>query len=178
MKSLDTEGRVIFVGSFSKILAPGLRLGWAVASHDLIQKLGLLKLAIDTQCSTLNMTAVSLFLERYDIDQHIRLIRQTYLRKKELMLDTIRQTFPQDVRFTDPSGGLFTWLTFPEGFDSAKFMVEQSLPKARVAYVPGATFFPLKQETNHARVSYSTQPDETIVKGITALGQLLKSQLH
>ena len=94
------------------------------------------------------------------------------------MLATIRQTFPQEVRFTDPSGGLFTWLTFPDGFDSAKFMLEQSLPKARVAYVPGATFFPLKQETNHARVSYSTQPDETIVKGITALGQLLKSQLH
>jgi DNA-binding transcriptional MocR family regulator len=124
------------------------------------------------------MTAVSLFLERFDIEQHIRLIRQTYLRKKELMLATIRQTFPQDIRFTDPSGGLFTWLTFPDGFDAAKFMLEQSLPKAKVAYVPGATFFPLKQETNHARVSYSTQQDEIIVKGITALGQLLKSELH
>lgn len=178
LKSLDTEGRVIFVGSFSKILAPGLRLGWAVASPGIIQKLGLLKLAVDTQCSTLNMTAVSLFLERFDIEQHIRLIRQTYLRKKELMLATIRQTFPQDIRFTDPSGGLFTWLTFPDGFDAAKFMLEQSLPKAKVAYVPGATFFPLKQETNHARVSYSTQQDEIIVKGITALGQLLKSELH
>ena len=177
LKSLDTEGRVVFLGSFSKVLAPGMRLGWAVASEDLIQKLGLLKLAADTQCSTLNMTAASLFLDHYDIEAHIRSIRQAYLRKKELMFDTIRQTFPQDVRFTDPSGGLFTWLTFPEGFDSAKFMMEQSLPKAKVAYVPGATFFPHTHETNHARVNYSSQPDDKIVQGISALGQLLKDYL-
>ena len=177
LKSLDTDGRVIYLGSFSKILAPGLRLGWAVASDDLIQKLGLLKLAADTQCSTLNMTATQLFLERYDIDKHIEAIRRTYLRKKNLMLDVIRRSFPQEVSFTDPSGGLFTWLTFPKGFDTGQFMKDYALPKAKVAYVPGATFFPLQQETNHARVNYSAQPDEIIVKGMTALGQLVKSQL-
>ena len=68
LKSLDTEGRVIYLGSFSKILVPGLRLGWAIASEELIQQLGLLKLAADTQCSTLNMFAVSTYLDRYDID--------------------------------------------------------------------------------------------------------------
>jgi 2-aminoadipate transaminase len=177
LKSFDTEGRVIYLGSFSKILAPGLRLGWAVASDDLIQKLGLLKLAADTQCSTLNMTATQLFLERYDIDKHIEAIRGTYLRKKNLMLDVIRRSFPQEVSFTDPSGGLFTWLTFPKRFDTGQFMKDYALPKAKVAYVPGATFFPLQQETNHARVNYSAQSDEIIVKGMTALGQLVKSQL-
>lgn len=177
LKSLDTEGRVVFLGSFSKILAPGLRLGWAVASDVLIEQLGLLKLAADTQSSTLNMFIVTLFLERYDIDQHIRSIRDVYRRKKHLMLDTIRGTFPQDVSFTDPSGGLFTWLTFPAGFDTAQFMLEHALPKAKVAYVPGATFFPLKQEVNHARVSFASQPDEMIVKGITALGHLLNVSL-
>lgn len=176
LKSLDTEGRVIFLGSFSKILAPGLRLGWAVASEELIHQLGLLKLAADTQCSTLNMAMVSLFLEEYDIEQHIQTLRTVYRRKKELMLNTIRQTFPKDVAFTDPSGGLFTWLTFPEGFDAAVFMREHALPKAKVAYVPGATFFPVRQEANHARVSYSTQPDAMIVKGISALGELLTAQ--
>jgi DNA-binding transcriptional MocR family regulator len=176
IKSFDTEGRVIYLGSFSKILAPGLRLGWAVGSEELIQQLGLLKLAADTQCSTLNMTAVSLFLDTYDIDAHIATIRQTYRRKKDLMLDTIRQTFPQDVSFTEPSGGLFTWLTFPEGFDTTRFMAEHALPEAKVAYVPGATFFPLEQEANHARVSYSTQSDEIIVKGMTALGKLLTAR--
>jgi 2-aminoadipate transaminase len=176
VKSFDTEGRVIYLGSFSKILAPGLRLGWAVASEELIQQLGLLKLATDTQCSTLNMAAVSLFLDTYDIDAHITSIRQTYRRKKDLMLDTIRTTFPQDIAFTEPSGGLFTWLTFPEGFDTARFMSDHALPEAKVAYVPGATFFPVEQEVNHARVSYSTQTDEAIVKGITALGRLLTAR--
>jgi DNA-binding transcriptional MocR family regulator len=176
IKSFDTQGRVIYLGSFSKILAPGLRLGWAVASEEIIQQLGLLKLAADTQCSTLNMAAVSLFLETYDIDEHIAALRQTYRRKKDLMLDTIRRTFPQDVAFTEPSGGLFTWLTFPEGFDTTRFMAEHALPEARVAYVPGATFFPLQQEANHARLSYSTQTVEAIVKGITALGRLLTAR--
>jgi len=176
IKSFDTEGRVIYLGSFSKILSPALRLGWAVASEPLIQQLGLLKLAADTQCSTLNMSAVALFLDRFDIDAHIGAIRETYRRKKNLMLDTIRRSFPQDVAFTDPSGGLFTWLTFPQGFDTTRFMAEHALPEAKVAYVPGATFFPLEQETNHARVSYSTQPDELIVKGITALGKLLTAR--
>lgn len=176
LKSLDTEGRVVFVGSFSKILAPGLRLGWAVGSEELIQQLGLLKLAADTQCSTLNMAIVSLFLEQYDIEEHIQTLRDVYRRKKQLMLDTIRRSFPEQVACTDPSGGLFTWLTFPEGFDTARFMREQALPRARVAYVPGATFFPLRQEVNHARLSYSTQPDAQIVKGITALAELLREQ--
>ena len=176
IKSFDAEGRVIYLGSFSKILAPGLRIGWAVASEDLIQKLGLLKLASDTQCSTLNMTAISLFLDRYDIDAHIASLRRTYRRKKDLMLDTIRRTFPQEVAFTEPSGGLFTWLTFPEGFDATRFMAEHALPEARVAYVPGATFFPNEQELNHARISYSTQSDEAIVEGMTALGRLLTAR--
>ncbi|WP_162918905.1 PLP-dependent aminotransferase family protein [Taklimakanibacter deserti] len=176
IKSFDTEGRVIYLGSFSKILTPGMRLGWAVGSEDLIQRLGLLKLAADTQCSTLNMAAASLFLDKYDIDAHIATIRRTYRRKKELMLDTIRRTFPQDVAFTEPSGGMFTWLTFPENFDTTRFMADHALPEARVAYVPGATFFPLEQQVNHARLSYSTHTDEAIVQGITALGRLLTSR--
>ncbi len=176
LKSLDTEGRVIHLGSFSKILVPSMRLGWAVASQEIIAKLGLLKLAADTQCGTLNMVVTSLFMERHDIDAHIATIRETYGRKKDLMLATMREAFPQEVSFTDPQGGLFTWLTFPKGFDAARFMLEQALPKAKVAYVPGATFFPVVQEINHARVNYSAQPDDLIVKGIEALGHLLKAE--
>ena len=178
IKSLDTEDRVIYLGSFSKILAPGLRLGWAVASEEIIERLGLLKLASDTQCSTLNMAAVSLYLDSYDIESHIEDIRRVYRHKKDLMLDTIRAQFPDDVSFTDPQGGLFTWLTFPEGFDTEVFMREFALPLAKVAYVPGATFFPLSAEPNHARLSYSTQPDERIVEGISRLGAALQTRSH
>ena len=175
IKSLDTEGRVIYLGSFSKILAPGLRLGWAVASEELIERLGLLKLAADTQCSTLNMAAVSLFLDSYDIDDHIAGIRTVYGHKKNLMLAAIKEHFPGDVTCTDPQGGLFTWLTFPAGFDSEVFMHERALPHAKVAYVPGATFFPVHPRSNHARVSYSTQSDDRIIAGISALGAALQT---
>ena len=175
IKSLDTEGRVIYLGSFSKILAPGLRLGWAVAPEEIIEQLGLLKLAADTQCSTLNMAAVSLYLDSYDIESHIESIRHVYRHKKDLMLDTIRATFPDEITCTDPQGGLFTWLTCPEAFDTEDFMREHALPDAKVAYVPGATFFPLSAAPNYARVSYSTQTDERIVAGISRLGIALKS---
>jgi DNA-binding transcriptional MocR family regulator len=174
LKSLDTEGRVIYLGTFSKILAPGLRLGWAVASPDVIHQLALLKLAADTQCSTLNMAAVSLYLDTYDIDSHIQTIRQSYRHKKNVMLDTIREHFPDEIAFTDPQGGMFTWLTFPEAFDTERFMLDHALPQAKVAYVPGATFFPLGNRPNYARMSYSMQTDERIVEGISALGAALK----
>lgn len=173
LKSLDVDGRVIHLGSFSKVLAPGLRIGWAVASRAIIERLALLKLAADTQCSTLNMHAVSLFLDRHDVDAHVATLRAAYQRKRDVMLDAIETSFPRDVRSTEPEGGLFTWLTFPDGFDTAAFMRERALPEARVAYVPGATFFPTAPEHNHARVNYSCQPEEAIVRGIGALGRLL-----
>lgn len=177
LKSMDTQGRVIYFGSFSKILAPGLRLGWSVASAEITEKLGLLKLAADTQCSTLNMAAVSMYLERHNIDDHIQTIKAQYLRKKETMLSVVRSEFPQGISWTDPDGGLFTWMEFPEGFDTAKFMLEHAVPEAKVVWVPGATFFPTVQRDNFARFSYSTHGDEKIIRGMTALAELLKKHL-
>lgn len=177
IKSLDTEGRVIHLGSFSKILAPSMRLGWALASPEILDKLSLLKLASDTQNSTLNMNATLEYLQRHDIDEHIAKIRPNYLRKLNLMLSTMRETFPDEVSFTEPEGGLFTWLTFPVGFDATNFMKETLLPKGKVAYVPGATFFPVVQEPNHARVNFSGVEDDRIVEGISRIGKLLKQTL-
>jgi DNA-binding transcriptional MocR family regulator len=89
------------------------------------------------------------------------------------MLATMAETFPAEVRFTEPDGGLFVWLTFPAGFDAAAFMAERLLPEAGVAYVPGATFFPVDQAPNHARLSFSGVPDDRLVAGIRALGRLM-----
>jgi 2-aminoadipate transaminase len=177
IKSLDTEGRVIHLGSFSKILVPSMRLGWALASPEILDKLSLLKVATDTQNSTLNMNATLEYLRRHNIDEHIAKIRPKYLRKRDLMLSTMRETFPDSVRFTEPEGGLFTWLTFPTNFDATSFMKETLLPEGKVAYVPGATFFPVVQEANHARVNFSGVEDDRIVEGITRLGKLLKQSL-
>lgn len=175
LKSLDTEGRVIHLGSFSKVLVPGLRLGWAVASPALLGRMKLLKVAADTQTSTLNMAAASLFLERNDLAAHVATLRTAYRRKKEVMLDAIRRHFPQEVTVTDPEGGLFTWATFPEGFDATAFMRDVALPEARVAYVPGGSFFPVRERANHARLNYSAQTEERIAQGIAALGAALKA---
>ena len=177
LKSMDTEGRVIHLGSFSKVLVPALRIGWAVAAPKLLEKMGLLKVAADTQTSTLNMAATSLFLDRYDLDAHIATLRHAYSAKKATMLDAIRTHFPQEVSVTDPEGGLFTWATFPEGFDATAFMRDIALPQARVAYVPGATFFPVTPRPNHARINFSAPSEANIRKGIAVLGSALKAHL-
>jgi len=174
LKSLDTQGRVIHLGSFSKVLVPGLRVGWAVAAPALLGKMKLLKLAGDTQTSTLNMAATSLFLDRFDLDAHVETLRAAYARKKGVMLDAMRRHFPQDVRVTDPEGGLFTWVEFADGFDATAFMRDVALPEARVAYVPGASFFPVTERANTARFNYSAQSDARIEEGIKALGAALK----
>ncbi len=177
LKSLDTQGRVVHLGSFSKILAPGMRLGWAVANEEILPRLGLLKLAADTQSSTLNMAATSAYLARYDLAAHIAEALPVYRHKRDLMLQTMAASFPSSVSFTRAEGGLFTWLTLPASFDAAEFMRHDLLPKARVAFVPGATFFPVVEEPNHARLSFSGVPDEQLVSGITALGELLHARL-
>ncbi|MDG4647183.1 PLP-dependent aminotransferase family protein [Roseibacterium sp. SDUM158017] len=176
LKSLDTDGRVIHLGSFSKVLVPGMRLGWAVAEGALMEKMKLLKLAADTQTSTLNMTAASLFLDRFDLAAHVATLCASYRRKKEVMLEAMRRHFPQDVTFTDPEGGLFVWARFPEGFDATAFMRDVALPEARVAYVPGGSFFPVTEQPNFARFNYSGLSEERIVEGIAALGAALKVQ--
>ncbi|GAB3600293.1 PLP-dependent aminotransferase family protein [Microbacterium tumbae] len=170
LRSLDTEGRVVHLSSFSKILAPGLRLGWLTASSTVREKLGLLKLAADTQSGTLAMAAAAAYLEDHDLDAHVERLRDAYRVKRDLMIRTIDETFPETVERTYPSGGLFTWLTFPDGFDSARFMAEVAVPIAKVAYVPGATFFATDPRPNHARVNFSSATEEQIVEGISRLG--------
>ena len=177
LRSLDSQGRVVHLGSFSKILAPGMRLGWAVAAPEIVEKLGLLKLAADTQSSTLNMAATSAYLSHYDIEAHIADVLPVYRHKRDLMLQTMAETFPATVRYTRPDGGLFIWVTFPEGFDAQTFLLDHLLPQAKVAYVPGATFFPVTQQLNHARVSFSGVPDERLVAGISRFGELLHETL-
>lgn len=174
IKSFDNQGRVIQLGSFSKILSPGMRLGWLVAEQELAEKLCLLKMAADTQNSTLNMFAADKFMEMYDMDEHIEGIRKVYKRKKDLMLDIISSSFPKSVSYTNPEGGLFTWLTFPEDVDATRLMKERTLPEVKVAYVPGASFYPVNEEKNHCRVNYSCMSEEKIIEGMGKLGRILR----
>ena len=110
---------------------PGMRLGSAVADPEIIGKIGLLKTAADTQTSTLNMAAAAAFLERFDLDAHIAEVNAVYRRKRDLMLELIAEHFPPSVTFTRPQGGLFTWLTFPPGFDATAFLRDQAIRRRR-----------------------------------------------
>lgn len=170
LKSLDTTGRVIHVGSFSKILCPGMRLGWMVGDRELMVKLCQLKMAADTQNSTLNMYAANMFMDMYDIEEHIAVLRSAYKHKKEVMLGVMEKMFPESVSWSNPQGGLFTWLTLPEGADAAAIMRDRLLPEAKVAYVPGDSFFARDPLSNHCRLNYSCMSEEKIVGGMTRMG--------
>jgi 2-aminoadipate transaminase len=178
LHALDTAGRVVHLGSFSKVLAPGLRMGWAVAEPELLDRMTLLKMAADTQSSTLTMAVTARLLGEFDLDVHIAALRDVYRHKRDLMLATMREAFPKSATFTEPEGGLFTWVTFPEGFDAGAFMADTVLPEAKIAYVPGGTFFPVHEQPNHARLSYSGVPDERLVDGIHRLGRLFTTELE
>jgi len=177
LRSLAGDARVIHLGSFSKILAPSMRLGWVLAESETLAALTLLKTATDTQCSTLNMAATAAYLDRFDIDAHIGRICDSYRRKRDHALVQIERWFPAAVHCTRSEGGLFTWLTFPEGFDAARFMAARMLPEAKVAFVPGATFFPVHEQPNHARMSFSAQREDVLSAGLERLGRLLADEL-
>ncbi len=177
IKSLDTTGRVVHLGSFSKILAPGLRLGWALSTPEVHEKLALLKLAADTQNGTLNMRAAAAYLSGYDIEGHIAGMLPTYRHQRDLMLATMEQHFPQGTTWTRAEGGLFTWVTFPERLDVAAFQRDVLIPRAGIIVVPGAPFFADRPEGHHARMSYSGVPDERLVAGVRSMGELLREAL-
>jgi len=177
IKSLDRTGRVVHLGSFSKILAPGLRLGWALSSPEVRDKLALLKLAADTQNGTLNMRAAADYLSRFDLEGHIASMLPTYRHQRDLMLTMLEEHFPDGTTWTRARGGLFTWVTFPEGLDMARFQRDLLIPRAGVIVVPGAPFFAVQPERNHARMSFSGVPDDRIVAGVSAMGALLHEAL-
>ncbi|MGU7774289.1 aminotransferase-like domain-containing protein [Burkholderia sp. MR1-5-21] len=180
IKHFDTNGRVIFVGSFSKSLVPGMRLGWAVGNQDLIRNLAQLKQAADTQCSTVNMKVANAYLESFDHDRHVARLVDSYRKKKQLMLDVINASFPDCVTHTNPEGGMFTWLTFPKGFDADAFLKNVLLPTSKVAYVPGMHFFAggSSVPVHHARLSYSASAESAIIDGIARMGKQLHLHLR
>lgn len=173
LMSLDEGSNVIHIGSFSKILAPALRLGWAIAPAAMIDKLSLLKLAADTQCSTSNMAVVSHLLDHLDLEAHLAKLRADYGAKKQLMLGEMEKSFPASVTWSDPEGGLFTWLRFPADVDTADLLTNVSVPRANVAFVPGFSFFANDPVRNFARFSFATATPAAITQGIGALGKVL-----
>jgi 2-aminoadipate transaminase len=176
VKSLDTEGLVIFLGTFSKTFCPGLRIGWVCASPEILNKFIMVKQGADLQSNSMSQREISFFIDMYDLDKHVEKIKAVYKKRRDLMMDSMTEYFPDEVKYTYPTGGLFTWVTVPERIDTKELMVK-SLEKIKVAYVPGASFFPNGGVTNTMRVNFSTMPEDKIIEGIRRLGGLLYEEL-
>ena len=175
LKSMDPEGLIIYMGTFSKILAPGYRLGWICANEEFITKLNLIAQAAVLQTATITAMVVSKYLEMFDVDEHVEKIKAVYKHRCELMIDTMRKTFPPEAKFTDPDGGLFTWVEMPD-YINTRELAAKALEK-NVAFVPGSGFFPNGGNNSCFRLNYSNQPDDRIVKGITLIGEVLKEAI-
>lgn len=175
LKSLDTKGQLIFLGSFSKIFMPGLRLAWMAASPAILDKAVKLKQAVDLQSSSFAQRQAYYYMKRYDINEHVRNLVQVYGKRRTLMCETMKQYFPQGITFTYPEGGLFTWVTLPEGMDATALMPKVLAEK--VAYVPGGPFYPHGGHRNHFRLNYSNMPEDRIVEGVKRLAAVLTEEM-
>lgn len=175
IKSFDTEGRVIFLGTFSKTFTPGLRMGWVNARDELLNKYIMVKQGADLQTNSMTQRELSVFLDMYDLDAHIEKIKDVYRSRRDTMMNAMKEYFPEVVQYTYPKGGLFTWVVFPEHINARELMAEAI--KRNVACVPGGSFFPNGGHENTIRVNYSNMPEDKIVEGIKRLSEVIKEAL-
>lgn len=170
------RGNVIYMSTFSKTLAPGLRLGWIVAPESVIQRCVMAKQGMDLHTSTFDqMVAYEVARDGF-IDEHVRKIRRVYSERRDLMLEMLERYFPPEARWTRPQGGLFLWVSLPEGVDTAEL-----LPVAvehNVAFVPGIAFHPGGGGSSSFRLNFSSSTPEQIEEGMRRLGEVVAEALE
>jgi len=176
IKSMDTDGLVVYCSSFSKILSAGMRIGFIIAPEAIVQKMAVGKQCEDVHSNIFFQMLCYKYMTECDLDGHIEKIRAIYRRKCDLMLECLDREMPKEITYTRPDGGLFIWCTLPEGCDSAAF-AKFAIAK-KVAVVPGATFnCDTEAPSNSFRLNYSTPTDEQIVTGIKTLGEIAREYL-
>ncbi len=169
------QGNVILLNTFSKVLTPGLRVAWIVAPAEVCRKLTLAKQGTDLHTATFNqMIAYELMREGF-LEQHVPVIRALYRERRDAMLAALAEYFPDTVHWTHPEGGLFLWVTVPEGIDTAQLLSDAL--EYRIAFVPGAAFHANGGGANTMRLSFSNVNQEQIEEGIRRLGKLLHKHM-
>ncbi len=163
---------IIYLSTFSKTLAPGLRLAWAVCSAEVAQQFVMAKQGADLHSNALAQTIALEFLRRGLLGPQVQRIRETYRARRDAMCEAIAEFFPPEVRYTQPEGGLFLWVTLPEGMDAVSLLHEAA--KEKVAFVPGAPFFADGGGENTLRLSFACMPPEVIVEGIRRLAGVIR----
>lgn len=170
IKSMDKEGLVIYLGTFSKILAPGFRLGYVAAPHEVIEKLNLSKQAVDLASSTLSQYIAESYLTKGYLDKQLPKIIELYKKKRDLMLESMEKYFPKGVDWTRPEGGMFLWVTKKGANTDALF---QKAMEKKVAYVVGSAFYPDGDNHESMRLNFTYSSDQEIVEGIKRLADVL-----
>nr|WP_210348015.1 PLP-dependent aminotransferase family protein [Brucella pituitosa] len=165
--------RTVYCGSFSKTLAPGLRVGYVVASQSVIRKLVLMKQAADLHSSTINQIAIYHVASR-GFDKQVAKLHGVYKHRRDKMLEALAKHMPEGTDWTKPEGGMFIWVTLPKGMDGAALLAA-SIESEKVAFVPGKAFFADGTGANTLRLSYSCANDEMIEEGIMRLGRLIRT---
>ncbi len=175
IKSMDKEDRVIYMGTFSKVLAPGIRLGFIVAHEEIKKRIVLLKQAVDLATNTLSQYLALEYLKRGLIDKQVPKIVEIYRRKRNIMLESLEKYMPEGSKWTRPNGGMFLWVTLDKKIDTTK-MLEDAL-KENVAYVVGTGFYPDGRGKNSMRLNFTYPSDDEIVEGIKRLGKVARNYL-
>ncbi len=172
LAAMTRDVPVVYLGTFSKIFCPGMRIGWLVAPRDIHEKYVLAKQGLDLNTSTLGQHQLLAYLERFDLDAAIARIRDLYRRRRDVMLRALESEFPPGVSWTHPRGGLFLWVTLPADV-SARDALVRALEQD-VAFVPGGSFFPNGGHENTLRLNFSNMPEARITEGIARLGAVLR----
>ena len=178
IKSMDKSGRVIYSGTFSKVLAPGIRVGYCSAPKEIISKIIVCKQVSDVHTNIWAQILAERFLSTCDMENHLKDIRKIYKHKCELMLSEIEKNFSSKVKYTKPEGGLFIWCTLPSDCDMMGFC-KRAVSEFKVAVVPGTAFTVNETDkTTSFRLNFSTPTDEQIVKGCELIGELSREMFH
>ncbi|KXL52233.1 2-aminoadipate transaminase [Anaerotignum neopropionicum] len=175
LKSFDTKGLVVYLGTFSKILAPGYRLAWVCASTEILEKYNLMEQAACLQSSTISQMETARYIRDNDLDAHVAEIIEVYRKRRNEMMAALDEYLPKECKFTRSRGGLFTWVVLPEYMD-AKELQKKCLER-KVAFVPGSGFYPNGNVKNTLRLNYSTTAKEDIHRGMKILGEEIKKML-
>lgn len=172
IKTLDKDGLVIYSGTFSKVLSPGIRVGYVCAPKPVIQKIVVCKQVSDVHTNILAQMICHEFMTKYNWSEHLKMLPAVYRKKCELMLSEMDKHFSKKITYTRPEGGLFIWATLPEDCDMPAFC-KKAVSEYKIAVVPGNAFMISESDkTSSFRLNFSTPTDEQIVKGIEILGKL------
>lgn len=174
IKSFDSDGLVIYAGSFSKVISPGMRVGWCMAPAEIIQKMVVCKQGEDVHSNMWSQVICNEFMTKYDFEGHLEMLRNLYREKLEYTMNLLKENLSDKITYGDVEGGLFIWCTLPEDVDMNKFCLE--LVQNKVCVVPGNAFLTDEKEISHNfRINFSTPSNEQLKKGIEILGRVSKT---